>query len=233
MMLARTIPPVANPVSEYAGPMTQRAWLIDVWETLLSIDFAAMTAELADIGRVPADEFRDAAFGYVRAVTIGELSTADAFMNALKTCGVKPTKELAAEISAAHMRFLLTRVTVFDDAVSFITRSRQRGDQVALVSNCGDDTRPLLAAQGLVDMVDAVVLSCEVGAGKPDRSIFDHTINVLGIDPSYGTLIDDQYVFCEGAVAAGLRAIRLVRKGDAPQSPSSAITSVRSFDDIR
>jgi len=224
---------VANPVAEYAGPMTQRAWLIDVWETLLTSDFAAMTAELADIVRAPADEFRDAVVGYLQPITIGELSVADAFMNALETFGVKPTQELAAEISATHTRFLLTRVTVFDDAVSFITRSRQRGDLVALVSNCGDDTRPLLAARGLIDMADAVVLSCEVGAGKPDKSIFDHAIRALGIEPSYGTLIDDQYVFCEGAVAAGLHAIQLVRNGDAPQSASSAIATVQSFDDIR
>jgi putative hydrolase of the HAD superfamily len=213
--------------------MTHRAWLIDVWETLLTSDFAAMTAELADIGRVPADKFRAAVVGYLQPITIGELSVADAFMNALETCGVKPTQELAAGISATHTRFLLTRVTVLDDAVSFITRSRRRGDLVALVSNCGDETRPLLAARGLIDMVDAVVLSCEVGAGKPDRSIFDHAINVLGIDPSWATLIDDQYLFCEGAVAAGLRAIHLVRNGEVPQIASSAIATVQSFDDIR
>jgi putative hydrolase of the HAD superfamily len=212
--------------------MTRRAWLIDVWETLLSVDFDAMLAQLANVGRVPVDELGVAAYAYVDEVTIGELSIADAFEQALTSIGAEPTARLGAEVAATQKHFLLSSVTVFDDAVSFIARSRRRGDLVALVSNCGDDTRPLLEARGLVGMVDSVVLSCEIGHAKPDRAIFDHTIGVLGIDPSEGTLIDDQQGFCQGAVAAGLRAIHLVRDGDPATSGVSAITTARSFDEI-
>lgn len=212
--------------------MTRRAWLIDVWETLVSVDFDALLAELATMGQVPVDDLRDTAAAYIDDVTIGAMTVGDAFSRALGSCGAAPSAQLAAEAADVAKHFVLASATVFDDAVSFITRSRRRGDLVALVSNCGDDTRPLLEARGLVDLPDEVVLSCEIGAGKPDKAIFDHAINALGIDPREGTLIDDQYGFCEGAVAVGLGAIHIVRDGMPPTSRGSAITTVRSFDEI-
>ena len=49
---------------------------------------------------------------------------------------------------------------------------RDAGVQVAVVSNIGFDIRPLFAAWGLADLVDAFALSYEVGRCKPDPAIF-------------------------------------------------------------
>ncbi len=43
---------------------------------------------------------------------------------------------------------------------------------VAVVSNIGFDLRPLCAALGFAELVDAFVLSYEVGRCKPDPAIF-------------------------------------------------------------
>jgi HAD superfamily hydrolase (TIGR01509 family) len=210
----------------------KKAWLVDVWETLVTIDFSGMLATLAAIGEVSVECLGAAASAHIDPVAHGEMSIGDAFIDAIASCGTEVTAELATVIRNTQQEYLLANAAVFDDAVSFITRSRQRGDLIALVSNCGDDTRPLLESRGFVDLVDEVVLSCEVGAAKPARQIFDHTVATLGVQPSQATLIDDQYGFCEGAVAAGLRAIQLVRQGDPEPALSSAIGTVRSFDEI-
>jgi FMN phosphatase YigB (HAD superfamily) len=213
--------------------MTQpRAWLIDVWDTLLSVDFDAVVAKVADVAGVPHNELRAAVESYTDPVMVGEMSSAEAFVRAAATVGDEPSEVLATKIKAAHWGFALSRTTVFADAVSFMQRARQRGELVALVSNCGDQTRPLLRAHGLLEQVDLAVLSCEIGIGKPDRGIFDYTIATLGIDPSAGTLVDDQLTFCQGAVAAGLQAIHLVRDGDGQQRPVQRIATAQSFDDI-
>ena len=49
---------------------------------------------------------------------------------------------------------------------------RAAGVPVAVVSNIGFDIRPLFAAWGLADLVDAFALSYEVGRCKPDPTIF-------------------------------------------------------------
>lgn len=213
--------------------MTQRrAWLIDVWETLLTADFDGMLTAIAGIGPVPVAELRKTVSSYIDPVTVGELSVAEAFASALSSHGVTPSPQLTAAVAATQRGAFLTTAYVFPDAVSFITRVRRSGDLVALVSNCGDDTRPLLEDRGLLDVVDQVVLSCEIGVPKPDRGIYDHTVELLGVDSSEATLIDDQYAFCAGAISAGLHAIQLVRRGEPGLFPRSAIPAVRSFDEI-
>ncbi|MCT9930516.1 HAD family phosphatase [Planotetraspora sp. A-T 1434] len=54
---------------------------------------------------------------------------------------------------------------------------------------------------------DDVVLSFEVGRRKPDREIFDLAVRRSGIPAARSVFIDDLAKNCEGAVAAGWRAV--------------------------
>ena len=56
---------------------------------------------------------------------------------------------------------------LYDDTIPFFEWLRSEGILVALVSNCADTTRGLLESLGVIPLVDAVVLSCEVGSAKP------------------------------------------------------------------
>ena len=57
------------------------------------------------------------------------------------------------------------------------------GVPVAVVSNIGFDIRPLFAAWGLADLVDACVLSYEVGAASPTRRSSWRACGALGVRP--------------------------------------------------
>ncbi len=210
----------------------KQAWLIDVWETLFSIDFDALLGELAKVAGVAQGPFGSSAQRFIHPVTIGRMSGVDAFLQAALECGAADSSELRTEIAETGWSFVSRRTHVYQDTISFMKRRRREGDLVAFLSNCGEDTRPLLEAHGLLDAVDAAFLSCEVGVGKPDREIFDHAVTLLGVDPGQATLVDDQLLFCEGAVAAGVRAIHLVRASDPTTGPSAAIPRIRSFDEI-
>ena len=88
------------------------------------------------------------------------------------------------------------------------------------MSNCAENTRPLLDRLGLTALVDELVLSCEVRAVKPDPAIFDAAVDRLGVRPGESLFVDDQPAFCRAAEARGIRAVQI----DRPGSPGAVST---------
>jgi HAD superfamily hydrolase (TIGR01509 family) len=82
------------------------------------------------------------------------------------------------------------------------------GVKVGVVSNIGFDIRPHFAAWGLGDLVDAFVLSYEVGRCKPDPAIFLRACAMVGADPERTLMVGDTPADA-GAVQAGCAALVL------------------------
>ncbi|MGS2615723.1 HAD family hydrolase [Micromonospora sp. LZ34] len=85
---------------------------------------------------------------------------------------------------------------------------REAGVRVAVVSNIGFDIRPHFEAWGLADLVDAFVLSYEVGRCKPDPGIFLRACGMLGVDPEQALMVGDTPTDA-GAVRAGCAVLVL------------------------
>jgi HAD superfamily hydrolase (TIGR01509 family) len=112
--------------------------------------------------------------------------------------------------------------TAYADTVPTLKALRSAGIPVAVVSNIGFDIRPHCAEMGFGDLVDAYVLSYEVGRCKPDPGIFYHACAALRIDPENALMVGDTPADA-GAVATGCR-IFLVPA--APPGVSNGIASV-------
>ena len=84
----------------------------------------------------------------------------------------------------------------------------EAGIRIAVVSNIGFDIRPHFAAWGLDRLVDAFVLSYEVGRCKPDPAIFRHACADLGVEPERALMVGDTPADA-GAVKAGCAALVL------------------------
>lgn len=91
----------------------------------------------------------------------------------------------------------------YPDALPVLRELRRRGAPVALVSNVGWDLRPIFRAHGLHDFVDHYVLSCEVGAQKPDPAIFERALHLLGHAPENVLMVGDDERADGGARALG------------------------------
>lgn len=139
------------------------------------------------------------------------MSLGDVFTVALASCGVGATAALVDEMVRIDAQRLADHCLVFDDAVAFMRSARSTRHRIALVSNCAENTRPLLERLGLHVLSDAFVLSCELGSAKPGRHIFDTALASLDVAADCATLIDDQIEYCRGARSAGSDAIHLVR----------------------
>ena len=102
---------------------------------------------------------------------------------------------------------------------------RDAGVPVAVVSNIGFDLRPTTANLGFGELVDAFVLSYEVGRCKPDPAIFLRACAALGVDPERTLMVGDTPADA-GAAAAGCMALIL------PASPPGAVQGLAGVLDL-
>lgn len=83
------------------------------------------------------------------------------------------------------------------------------GFRIALCSNTSEPHWALERRRlPFADRFDPVVLSCRVGAMKPDRRIYDALSSLSGVAHREIVFIDDAPANVEGARAAGIHAIR-------------------------
>ncbi|MCF6523718.1 HAD family hydrolase [Streptomyces sp. JJ36] len=114
----------------------------------------------------------------------------------------------------------------YPDAPGVLTALRTAGVPVAVVSNTGWDIRGSFAAAGLADLVDAWVLSCELGVEKPAPEIFRTACAALGVPGERALMVGDDPVKDGGAVAAGL-PVHLLPAERGPDRPRGLAAVLR------
>jgi putative hydrolase of the HAD superfamily len=87
-----------------------------------------------------------------------------------------------------------------------------------------------LAATGLADWFDTVVVAGDIGACKPDPRLFDHALRCLNAQPQHTTMIGDSLDRdIAGAKAAGLHTVwlnRTAKTNDSHIRPHATITTL-------
>jgi putative hydrolase of the HAD superfamily len=215
------------------------ACLVDVYDTLLTCDFAPRWAELPAMAGVPADAWREEFPRLAVGLGTGQVSTAAVFGQVLRACGVEPRDGLVRRLVDRDRELLLAHARLFDDAIPFLQELRSRGIRIAIVSNCDQKTRDLLVEVGVAALADTLVLSCEVGTLKPSPEIFQVALGRLGASPEAALFVDDQAAYCAGSAELGITAVQIVRdqgsgnEGAAGgQATAPGTTVVRSLPDV-
>ncbi len=105
------------------------------------------------------------------------------------------------------------RFVPYPDAAPTLAVLRAAGLRLAVVSNWDCSLRSVLAELGLAGAVDAVVVSAQVGAAKPDPEIYRVALAELRCRPQEAVFVGDSPdVDVEGARAAGVRGLLLDRQ---------------------
>jgi putative hydrolase of the HAD superfamily len=93
--------------------------------------------------------------------------------------------------------------------------------------------REKLATAGLSDYFDVVVVSAEFGVGKPDPSIFDHALSLLGSDREHAVMIGDSIARdVDGAIAAGLQGLWVNRSGQPRPADRPDLVEVTTLSEL-
>ena len=113
-------------------------------------------------------------------------------------------------IASAHEIFRrdwFGRLVLFDDAIHTLEALRPRY-KLGLVTNGPSRTqRPKIEQFRLIDYLDLLIVSEEVGVAKPDPAIFAVLVDRFGLDPARTVFVDDAAPNVRAAAAAGLDSI--------------------------
>jgi len=148
----------------------REACLVDVYHTLVSSDFPAYMAEMAEGAGITAEAWADGYRQFGLAFRLGQVSKAEGFARILRAAGVEPRPDLVRALVDLDLELLVRNSPPYDDALPFLRALRGRGINIAIVSNCSEHTRDLLEAIGVAALADTLVLSYEVGVQKHPRS---------------------------------------------------------------
>jgi len=210
----------------------QEACLVDVYNTLLSCDFAAHRAEMPTLAGLTSQAWGKGYIQIGKALGLGQLSKAEGFERILRAGGAEPRPDLVRALVERDRGLLLRSARLYADALPFLRALSSRGIKIALVSNCSEHTRDLLESNGVAELADTLVLSCEVGAEKPAAEIFTYALDQLGVPAGQAVFVDDQPSYCAGAAALGITAVQIARGELDGRVPAEGIAVVRSLADV-
>lgn len=178
--------------------VNRKAILIDIGGVLAPDSLGAPTAHWSNRLGISRAAFLAALFdGDDDHVLIGRTSEDSWWRTVGERLGVD------AELVGAIRSDLASRGT-WDEALVQSVRSLRGAAKTAIVSNAWPQMRTRLTDAGLLDLVDAIVLSCEVGCAKPDPRIYAIALERVGAQPADALFIDDTPEHVDAARSLGM-----------------------------
>jgi putative hydrolase of the HAD superfamily len=94
------------------------------------------------------------------------------------------------------------------EVIAYMRSLRERGLRLAILTNNVREWEPMWRSKLPVDEIfDVVVDSAFVGMRKPDRDIFELTLERLGLSASECVFVDDTEINCQAARELGMAAV--------------------------
>lgn len=171
-------------------------------------------ALLAANARVWAEYWPEVGEAWMSGSLPGDDVPREVWRRALAEVGVTDP-DAAQAAHALHVEMERDAFALYPETLSVLAQLRERGIRTAVITNGPSGLqRAKLAAVGIADAFDAVVVSGEVGVAKPDPGIFAVALDALGAAAEEALHIgDNQIADVAGARDAGLTAVWVDRVG--------------------
>ena len=149
--------------------------------------------------------------------------------------GLEVTEPLCLEMSDVFLDFCSSKPGVIDGAHELMDYLRSRGYRMHMTSNGFHEVQyKKLAACGLRDYFDTIILSEDAGVNKPSPQYFDYALKVSGADRQTTLMIGDNLnTDVIGALNAGINAMLVnrwdVKKEDIPQTVTFVVNALRDI----
>ena len=129
--------------------------------------------------------------------------------------GMEVTEALCLEMSDRFLDFCSSKSGVVEGAYELMDYLKQRGYRMHMTSNGFHEVQyKKLAACGLRDYFDTIILSEDAGVNKPSPLYFDYALKTAGADRETTLMIGDNYqTDILGALSADIDALLFNRWG--------------------
>jgi len=155
----------------------------------------------ADAFGVGQDQYTPAHDMFLEKFHIGAISEQEFWLGISAELG-RPVPEIHSFWYEAFRAAYVPKSEVFSLASSL----HEKGYKTALLSNTELPAVRFFHEQNY-NMLDVLVFSCVEKIAKPEREIYEITLNRLGSEASQTVFIDDRADYVQGAKEAGLHAI--------------------------
>lgn len=194
--------------------MKNKKWLFfDLFDTIVYVDediYYKGKREVAEITGVDPDDFISAWRSTSEDALIGKLK--DPFQRAneaLKRMGISD-RNISAKIAIYDIETLQRCVSFYDGATETLSFLREKGFNLALLSNATATTAFILAPLHLRDRFDHLILSYEIGIKKPDPKFFQIALERTGATSEESLFIGDgANKELDAAKEVGIETIRI------------------------
>ena len=118
-----------------------------------------------------------------------------------------------ADVLARDMTENDSRYGFYDDARAALNELRNMG-ALGLLSDAMPSLKRVFESAALMELFDGAVISCDVGATKPDEKPYRALMDKLEADPRSCVFCDDRIANLETADRLGMRAVHMCRAGE-------------------
>ncbi|MBX9600252.1 MAG: HAD family phosphatase [Bryobacteraceae bacterium] len=183
--------------------MTIQAVIFDFGGVLCRFPPRSAFVELGRKAGVEPELFIRTFWGHRIPYDRGEMTPAEYWAAIGRDTGREFTREQVEEFRRIDVGFW----SDFDTAmIGWADRTRASGRKIALLSNLPQDLGEHLRGVGdFLRRFDRVTYSYEVGAVKPEASIYRHCLEGLGVEPARALFLDDREDNVRGAEELGIR----------------------------
>lgn len=135
-----------------------------------------------------------------------EIDIAPVFASFYEQCGQTASAEQIAQLAWFFRLCSLEKLKLFDGVQPMLTKLKQAGKQVYLLSNAQMlFTLPELKALGILPYFDGIVISSQEGCKKPDRNLYEMVLRRYDLKKEETVMVgNDDQADCWGAAKAGL-----------------------------
>ncbi|HEX3608243.1 MAG TPA: HAD family hydrolase [Solirubrobacterales bacterium] len=144
--------------------------------------------------------------------------------------------EIAPELLASGARFRARELwyAVFADVAEALAGLAESHPLAVVTNGAGCLQREKLAASGLGDLFQSVVVSADLGVAKPDASVFRHALGQLGVDSADAVMVGDSIAKdVDGALAAGLAAVWVNRNRSSAPADRTDVIEISTLSDLK